>query len=121
MLFIQSAAPTGWTRVTTFDDALLRIVGSATPGSGGTNGFNATFNAQTKTANFTISSNEIPTLNASAVFASFNVGTAAASFQNNPGVSLNNAQPQFPGGSAAHSHGITTAIKYVDSLIASKN
>ena len=49
MLFLQAAAPVGWTRVTTNDDALLRIVGTAAPGTGGSNGFVATFNAQTTT------------------------------------------------------------------------
>jgi hypothetical protein len=49
MMFVNAAAPLGWTRVTTFDDALLRIVGSTTPGSGGSNGFVATVNGQTGT------------------------------------------------------------------------
>jgi hypothetical protein len=46
--FQQATAPLGWTRVTTNDDAAIRIVGSAVPGVGGTNGF-STVNAQTGT------------------------------------------------------------------------
>lgn len=49
MMFINAVAPLGWVRVATFDDALLRIVGSNTPSSGGTNGFVATVNGQTGT------------------------------------------------------------------------
>jgi hypothetical protein len=49
MTFINPAAPLGWVRVSTFDDALMRIVGSTAPGSGGTNGFVATVNSQTGT------------------------------------------------------------------------
>lgn len=49
MMFIQAAAPMGWTRVNVGDDALLRIVGTATPSTGGSNGFVAAFNSQTVT------------------------------------------------------------------------
>jgi hypothetical protein len=49
LMFINAAAPVGWVRVTTFDDALMRIVASAVPSFGGANGFVATFNSQTGT------------------------------------------------------------------------
>lgn len=49
LMFINASAPRGWVRVATFDDALLRIVGSAAPSSGGANGFVAVVNAQTGT------------------------------------------------------------------------
>jgi hypothetical protein len=48
LAFINVVAPLGWVRVSTYDDALLRIVGSATPSSGGSNNF-STVNAQTGT------------------------------------------------------------------------
>ena len=48
LAFINAVAPLGWVRVSTYDDALLRIVGSATPSSGGSNNF-STVNAQTGT------------------------------------------------------------------------
>jgi hypothetical protein len=46
--FIQAVAPVGWVRVATYDDAALRIVGSATPANGGSNGFSVVM-AQTGT------------------------------------------------------------------------
>ncbi len=46
MLFKQTAAPTGWTKATTDNDAALRVV-SGTVGSGGTAGFTATFASRT--------------------------------------------------------------------------
>ncbi len=44
-LFVQSAAPTGWTKDTTHDNKALRVVSGTGAGSGGTNSFTATFNA----------------------------------------------------------------------------
>ena len=44
MLFAQTSAPTGWTKVTTNDDAALRVVSGAA-GSGGTVGFTTAFSA----------------------------------------------------------------------------
>jgi hypothetical protein len=52
LAFINAVAPLGWVRVSTYDDALLRIVGSATPSSGGSNNF-STVNAQTGTGSGT--------------------------------------------------------------------
>ena len=44
MLFVQSAAPTGWTKLTNHDDKALRVVSGAA-GSGGTKAFSAAFAA----------------------------------------------------------------------------
>ena len=46
MLFVQSAAPTGWTKSTTHDNKALRIV-SGTASSGGSVAFTAAFTSQT--------------------------------------------------------------------------
>ena len=46
MLFVQSTAPTGWTKSTTHDDKALRIV-SGTAGSGGTSSFTTMFDDRT--------------------------------------------------------------------------
>jgi hypothetical protein len=121
MLFVQAAAPIGWTRVTTSDDALLRINGSTTPSTGGTNGFVATFNSQTTTGNFTITSSQLPTLSATSVFENFNSGSSSGQTGSSGGSALLQSTPQFSGGGGAHNHSITTAIKYVDALVARKN
>jgi hypothetical protein len=44
-LFVQSAAPTGWTKDTTHDNKALRVVSGTGGGSNGTNSFTATFSA----------------------------------------------------------------------------
>jgi hypothetical protein len=46
MLFKQTAAPTGWTKLTSDNDAALRVV-SGTPSTGGTAGFTTAFAART--------------------------------------------------------------------------
>lgn len=46
MLFVQTAAPTGWTKSTTHDNKALRVV-SGTAGSGGTSAFTTAFASRT--------------------------------------------------------------------------
>lgn len=46
MLFAQTAAPTGWTKVTTHNDKALRVV-SGTAGSGGSTAFSSVFASRT--------------------------------------------------------------------------
>lgn len=48
MLFVQTSAPTGWTKSTTHDNKALRVV-SGTASSGGTTGFTSVFTARTIT------------------------------------------------------------------------
>lgn len=123
MAFYQTSVPTGWTRVTTFDDALTRIVGSATPGSGGSNGFVATFNSQTVTGNTTISTSTMPA-HAHTGGAPTGIGCGGANiYESIVGcrATSNTANTGSVGSGGAHNHTITTAIKYVDAMLASKN
>ena len=48
MLFVQTAAPTGWTKSTTHDNKALRVVSGAAS-SGGTTGFTSVFTSRTIT------------------------------------------------------------------------
>jgi hypothetical protein len=125
MLFVQAAAPFGWTRVTTNDDALLRINGSTTPSTGGTNGFVAAFNSQAATGNFTLTSATTPAHQHGTPVRYYSPdttndgpfpvpnGTIAWGFQN-----VTNTDG---GSGGAHNHSISTSIKYVDALVARKN
>jgi microcystin-dependent protein len=122
VLFVQSAAPFGWTRVSTFDDSLLRIVGSAAPGSGGSNGFVATFNSQTATGAFTLTTATIPSHSHTVQGSENPTYTGGSTFP--AYIDQNSARSNATtsvGSGGSHSHGITTSIKYVDALIASKN
>jgi hypothetical protein len=138
MLFVQAAAPVGWTRVLANDDSLLRINGSTTPSAGGSNGFVATFNSQTATGSTTLTTAQLPaqtyvfhfhpgTNSAGSTAGPYPAGgdgsgacaiplmsTTATSTSSGTVVTDSNA-----GGS--HNHSITTSIKYVDALVATKN
>jgi hypothetical protein len=48
MMFVQTSAPTGWTKSTTHDNKALRVV-SGTAGSGGTTAFTSVFTSRTIT------------------------------------------------------------------------
>lgn len=54
-LFVQSAAPTGWTKDTTHDNKALRVVTGNGGGSGGNVGFTTTFTAVAKPISVPIS------------------------------------------------------------------
>jgi hypothetical protein len=59
MLFVQTAAPTGWTKSTTHDNKALRVVSGAAS-SGGTTGFTSVFTSRTiTTANMPVHSHGI--------------------------------------------------------------
>ena len=61
MLFKQAVPPTGWTQVTDYNDAALRVV-SGSPGSGGTNGFSSVM-AQATVDDTTLTISQIPAHN----------------------------------------------------------
>lgn len=128
LMFINAAAPLGWTRVTTFDDALLRIVGSAAPGSGGSNGFVATVNSQTQTGTGTSGGTSLSIANLAAhTHSAVNTNTAALGQTcgiTAPFTAAGNTGSQ--GSGTAHTHtvpalSVSFSIKYVDALIARKN
>lgn len=133
MSFNQTAAPTGWTKDVTaaLNDSIMRIV-TGTVTSGGSTAF-STFNGQTATAAYTLTIADIPSHShghgAGAAFAHFVSGTAPApAFTGVKGSgaytssqSAASTATGATGGGGAHSHGMTTAIKYNDFIIASKN
>jgi phage-related tail fiber protein len=58
MLFVQTAAPTGWTKSTTHNDKALRIV-SGTASSGGTSAFSTVF-GKTATNSYALVGTDLP-------------------------------------------------------------
>lgn len=148
MLFIQAAAPTGWTRVVQNDKALRVVNAGATGGSaGGTNTFSSTFAAQTWSANVPVAINDF-SMTATTIDVNtmvqhahpLNAGGAEARNGPNPaqGTSSGTAPSSTTGNNAAnsgsHSHPVTftsangpgaaplsMAIQYVDCNICSFN
>jgi hypothetical protein len=124
MPFIQAAAPTGWTRITTYDDCLLRIVGTATPSSGGATAFSS-YNAVTATAAFTLTTATAPAHQHGTPYRYYSPDTTNngpfATPSSTAAWGFYNATSNDGGSGGSHTHGVTRNIKYVDALIASKN
>jgi hypothetical protein len=129
LMFVNAAAPVGWVRVSSFDDALLRIVGSAAPGSGGSNGFVATVNGQTGTGAgtsgaTTISTATLPSHTHTIPFGGSSAGEhCVGACTGGVGVASITGSA---GSGGSHTHSIpslsvTFGIKYVDALIAKKS
>jgi hypothetical protein len=141
MLFQQTSAPTGWTKVTTYNDYALRIV-SGTASTGGSTAFTTVFTNQTPTINVSGLSAGATTLSLSQI--------AAHSHSTQYYVQNGCSYPRCPakpaltgfaqpsssfstdsqGGGSSHSHSIsgsatssavTLNVQYVDCIIATKN
>lgn len=111
MLFVQTAAPTGWTKSTTHDNKALRVVsGSVT--TGGTQNFtavlNGTVNATTLTTAQIPSHTHTGRNNSAAGVGS--IGTTLGAAAGDTGAT---------GGGGSHTHSMDVA--YVDVIIATKN
>ena len=120
MLFQQTAAPTGWTKVTSSNDVALRVV-SGSVGSGGSVAFETAFASQTIPVH-TLAVNELPThyhnIQANTTSGSHEVykgGSNSAAFQMASG-DINVAHGD------SHGHGsINLDVSYVDVIIATKD
>jgi hypothetical protein len=115
MLFVQTAAPTGWTKSTTHDNKALRVVsGSVT--TGGTQNFTAVLNGNVGATTLTIA--QIPSHN----HRQHGQGvpfSAANPPPNGQGSVLNGPFTSSTGGGDSHTHSMDVA--YVDVIIATKD
>jgi hypothetical protein len=118
MLFQQTTAPTGWTKLTTHDDKALRIV-SGTVGSGGATAFSAVLNgtvgATTLTTAQMPSHSHTPRRYTNGSAGDNNIGNSTASLTAE-NVSLSTTST---GGGGSHTHSMDVA--YVDVIIATKD
>lgn len=118
MLFQQSTAPLGWTKDTTHNDKVLRVVSGAA-GTGGTVDFSAAF-VNGIVGETTLTTDQIP---------SHDHGTPAyARDGSSAHLGDGGSNPTFlgvrtgtTGGGSPHSHTLNLDIKYVDIIIATKN
>ena len=100
MLFYQSAAPTGWTQVTSLNDYSLRLVSGAGGTTGGTTAFSTVFANQTPTISVNVSG-----LSAGAT----TLSTAQMPSHTHPYNVYAGTDAQQPGGQTANTtNGLTT-------------
>lgn len=146
MLFIQAAAPPGWTKSTTHNDKALRVVTGGTGGSAtGTSPFSTVF-GQSATAGFTLTTNEMPghthtgttgndspdhTHGVGNAQRSSNYASYAYPFAGNDGGYANSGGASTrhthtfttasTGSGAAHAHTMDIRVQYIDSIICTKD
>tara|TARA_B100001250_G_scaffold257971_1_gene222112 strand:- start:1947 stop:2717 length:771 start_codon:yes stop_codon:yes gene_type:complete len=138
MLFYQSSAPTGWSKISTHNNKALRVVSGSGGGSGGNNSFTSTF-ATKSTGNHTLTRSQIPGHNHGYDFGWFaeNIGhgsnskygtTLAGSnkgrdYDNSAFFSAQNTtNGSEPPGGGSHNHGnIDLRVQYVDVIICTKS
>jgi len=131
MIFKQTAAPTGWTKVLTNDNSALRVV-TGTASTGGSVAFTTAFASKAVTGTngasgaYTLATTEIPAHahTISTGGGSFNSVITRAGNSANGTNSTNNA-----GGGLSHTHSAATftgtainlAVTYVDVIVATKD
>lgn len=138
MLFYQSAAPTGWTQVTTLNDYGLRLVSGAGGTTGGTTAFSTVFANQTPTINTsgfsagatTLSTTQIPS-HSHTINLGTNGGGSNIHCNGNDGDNTGGSvQTSGAGGGGSHTHSIsgsatssaiTLNVQYANIIICSKN
>ena len=139
MLFYQSAAPTGWTQVTTLNDYALRIVSGTGGATGGSTAFSTVFSNQTPTINVsglsagatTLSTTQMPNHNHTYYTgAPCSSAGAGAPYISCDGGYPHNLPTSFTGGGGSHTHSIsgsasssavTLNVQYANHILASKN
>ena len=115
MLFVQTSAPTGWTKSTTHDNKALRIV-SGTAGTGGTNSFTSALNGNVGAT--TLTTSQIPS-HSHTIGGSNTTGSSILTFRSGDSVVSRTHTTASAGGGDSHTHSIDVA--YVDVIIATKD
>jgi hypothetical protein len=132
MLFYQSAAPTGWTQVTTQNNKALRVVSGTGAGTGGSVAFTTAFASQAVSGS--VGTSGATTLSTSQMPSHNHEESGAYASANGAGYGVSDAQAigtttGSTGGGGSHTHAggtftgtaINLAVQYIDIIIASKN
>lgn len=123
MLFLQAAAPTGWTKSTTHNDKALRIVSGSGGGSGGSVAFSTALVNSVTSGATTLSTSEIPSH--SHPLYQYAATTAPRTYPYNGGGpttdTTNTVAIGSTGGGGSHTHSLSLGVQYVDAIICVKD
>lgn len=121
MLFQQTAAPTGWTKLTTHNDKALRVV-SGTAANGGTTVFSTAFGGSAVSGATTLTTTQIPahTHTVSNPIQVYLAGGGAAYSRLSSQDATDTRTSSSAGGGGSHTHTLYN-VQYVDVIFASKN
>jgi hypothetical protein len=136
MLFYQSAAPTGWTQVTTQNNKALRVVSGTGGVAGGTTAFSTVFANQTVTTSVsgttgatTLSTSQMPSHTHTIPLYTIGGGAGTPAPQADNSTYLQQSTDST-GGDGSHNHSfsgsgtssaVTLNVQYIDIIICSKN
>ena len=124
MLFVQTSAPTGWTKSTTHDNKALRVV-SGSASSGGSVSFTSAFTSQTATIGATtLTTAQIPSHTHDIVYTTGAFVGGSVSVVQTLGSGPATSTTGSTGGGGSHTHtssAINLAVQYVDVIIATKD
>lgn len=143
MMFVQTAAPTGWTKSTAHNDKALRVVSGAAS-SGGSVAFTTAFASGLNAGATTLTTAQIPShthtgttvsagahshtatvwdAGSSASFAKGNASTGSnTATTDSVGAHTHTFTSDSTGGGGSHNHTLPSfAVQYVDVIIATKN
>ncbi len=117
MLFQQTAAPTGWTKLATHNNKALRVV-SGSVGSGGSSTFSTVF-GKTATNGHAITTAQMPShTHTYSKFQSGGTGFSIGAGGTQGGV---NNSTTSAGSGNTHSHSMDIRVQYVDVIFASRD
>lgn len=124
MLFVQTAAPTGWTKSTTHDNKALRVVnGNVT--TGGTQGFTTVLNSNGTVGATTLTTAQMPShQHQASIYYSTGIAGISITGQFAMGQGTNITAPvatSSVGGGGSHTHSMSMDVAYVDVIIATKS
>lgn len=116
MLFVQTAAPTGWTKDTDQDDKALRVV-SGTPGTGGATAFTTVFGSGKAAGAHQLTIAETPAHTHEYLFTNTSVaGTGSNETKVGTGFASSSV-----GGDGTHTHTLSLDLQYMDVIKATKD
>ena len=119
MLFVQSTAPTGWTKSTAHNDKALRVV-SGSVSSGGTITFSNAFGSGLSTDFTTLSTNQMPSH--FHTYIATRAGNNAGGWDYDADGYSPTSNTGSTGGGQGHSHGLPSfQVQYVDVIICTRN
>lgn len=116
MIFVQSSAPTGWTKDTTHNNKALRVV-SGSASFGGTVAFTTAFSSQSVGAT-TLSVDQIPS-HSHTYSGVVDGGTGRLASEGDERVL--STSTGTTGGGQSHTHTLNVDVQYVDVIIATKD
>ena len=127
VLFNQSAAPAGWTKDTTHNDKILRVV-SGSAGNGGSQSFSSCFGVGKATQSHTLSTPQIAShthvIPGTAVLETSGYKVTSSpptNFHRNESTPTYSQSTNSSGSSGGHSHSLDIDVSFVDVIIATKD